>query len=340
MAFEEDQIQRIIKLRDKQKLSVVFEMPDISTSCDTVSRAEIDFFKENGFFVKKGLLDPSRLSSALDKIWHHMLDKVAVLEGSDWQLSRDDSATWMNPQWAEMDPHPTSGPFLGRQPIEQYGRILKMHDIGNADYLLELLPNNPAVRQVAEALLTKNLRPSRQTRGVYAIFPTCNPEDPEGIKRLRGASLGPHMDQVCQQLNTCAYLVDVTPRNGGFTLYPGSHKIMFQANQYESNWSPLPCFEDAMEHVIENIEPYEIIGNKGDVIFWHGRMVHSSGIHIGHDIRWAIMDDFSEDEEILTDEEHRQLGQFEWFKNTKLFRTDRPTTDDMWRNWRLAHASD
>ena len=324
-----------IKALRKQKLSVVFEMPNLAVPGEVVSKAEIDFFRENGFIVKKGLLDPLRLESAMEKIWSHMLERVPVLDGTDWALSRDDRATWINPQWAPMPPHPESGPYQGRQPIEHYGRTVKLHDIGNADYLLDLLPNDPNVRAIAEAILGEDLLASVRTRGVYALFPTRNPSDPTGKKRLSGASLGPHTDQVCQQLNACAYLDEVKPRNGGFTLYPGSHKLMFQAHRYESNWSPLPSFRDVLRKVAEEIEPYELVADKGSVIFWHGRMVHSSGVHIGNDIRWALFADFTQNREVMSDEEHRRLGQFEWFKNTKLFRDDWPASGDMWRNWNV-----
>jgi ectoine hydroxylase-related dioxygenase (phytanoyl-CoA dioxygenase family) len=141
---------------------------------------------------------------------------------------------------------------------------------------------------------------------------------------------------VCQQLNACAYLDDVAPRSGGFTVYPGSHKLMFQAHRYESNWSPKPSYQDVMTKVVEEIEPYEIVAEKGAVIFWHGRTVHSSGIHIGSTIRWALFADFTRDRAVMNDEEHKQLGQFEWFKDTKLFREDSPVSTDMWRNWKVS----
>ena len=311
-------------------------MPDLAAPGEVVSKAEAEFFTNNGFFIKKGLLDPAKLAPALDQIWSHLLEKVPVLKGSGWELSREDSRTWMNPQWSPMPPHPVSGPHQGRQPIEHYGRIVKLHDIGNAGYLLDLLPNDRDVRAVAEALLGEDLRPSIHTRGVYAVFPTQSTSDPSGKRRLSGASLGPHADQVCQQLNTCAYLTDVPPRSGGFTLYPGSHMLMFQAHKYESNWSPLPSYQDAMRKVVEDIEPVELIGEKGTVIFWHGRMVHSVGIHIGSSIRWALFADFTQNREVMSDEEHRRLGQFEWFKDAKLFKDDWPVSGDMWRNWKVS----
>ncbi len=318
-----------------QKLSRVFEMPDLTVPGEVLSRAEIEFFRDNGFLIKQQLLDQAKIDRAMDRIWPHLIDNVPTRDDSNWVLDRHDRASWVNPQWAPMPPHPESGPFQGRQPREYYGRIVKLHDIGREDYLLDLLPNDPGVRAIARRLLGDDLRPSRVTRGVYAVFPTRNETDPGGEKRLRGASLGPHTDQVCQQLNSCAYLADVAPRSGGFTVYPGSHKHMFEAHANEANWSPLPVFASRMREVVETIEPLELIAGKGSVIFWHGRLVHSVGIHVGQDIRWALFDDFTQDRAVLDEAAHRRVGQYEWFKNAKLFESDYPVTADMWRHWRI-----
>ena len=135
--------------------------------------------------------------------------------------------------------------------------------------------------------------------------------------------------------NTCAYLDDVRPRNGGFTVYPGSHARMFMAHACEANWSPLPSYRERLERVVEEIEPLEIVAPSGAVVFWHGRLVHSSGIHIGGDIRWALFADFTEARPVLDEAEHRRRGQYEWFKNAKLFADDRAPSSDMWRSWRI-----
>ena len=318
-----------------RKLSVVFEMPDLTRPDEVVSEAEKDFFCEHGFLVKRRLLDPDKMETSLDRIWTHLIAKVPVKKGSTWTLSRDDASTWKDPQWAEMSPHPIDGPFQGRHPIAHLRRVVKLHDLGNEDFILDLLPNDPCVRKVAESLLGPDLRVSTRIRGVYVVFPSESV--PEGGLEDQAGFLGPHTDQVCQQLNACGYLDDVNPRNGGFTIYPGSHKRMFQAHRYEANWSPLKSFRDTLQDVAETIEPYEIVAEKGSVVFWHGRAVHSVGIHLGADIRWALFADFTQNRPVLTDDEHKDVDQYEWFKDAKLFRSDVPVGDDMWRSWRLGN---
>ena len=319
--------------RIEKKPSIVFEVPDLARPGESVSGAEIAFFVDNGFLVKKRLIDGHPLDGAVRKIWAYLRCNVPMSEGS-LPPSPDDATTWSSPRWGPMPGVDESGPFQGRQRIVYAGHTVKLHDLGDADYLLDLVPNHPGVRSVAEALLGGDLKPSERTRGVYAVFPKAGDYDPEDPSRLT-RPLGPHTDQVCQQLNACAYLDDVPPRNGGFTVYPGSHKIMFRAHRFEANWSPLPSFRDAVRQVVAEIEPYELVGGKGDVIFWHGRMVHSSGVHLGDTIRWAVFADFTLDREVRSPDEHRRIGQFEWFKDAKCFAEDVPVGEAMWRSWRL-----
>ncbi|MDA0790727.1 MAG: phytanoyl-CoA dioxygenase family protein [Proteobacteria bacterium] len=320
---------------DKQpelNTSVVFQMPSLTRKGQALSQQETDFFLENGFLIKERLIEPGLLDGALDRVWQHQLAAVPVAPDADWRLRREDAGTWVNPRWAPQPPHPDHGYHQGRQPVEYVGRMVKLHDIGTAPWLLDLLPRNPVVRKIAKQMLGENLRNTRCCRGVYAIFPTRS-EPGSGASEL--PRLGPHIDQVCQQLNVCAYLDDVPPRNGGFTVYPGSHRIMFGAHRYEANFSPTDGFREAMRRVVAEIEPLELVAPAGSVIFWHGRLVHSAGLHTGDRIRWALFADYCQDRPVLSDEQHKALGQYEWFKDTRLFRDDHVVTNDMWRSWRI-----
>ena len=318
------------------KLSTVFKPPDLAEQGVTVSQAEIDFFKETGFLFKRNLIERSAVADTLDQAWQSLFEMVPPADRETWELKRDDPSSWRAPQWSTLPPADTSGPFEGRQRTAVHGRTVKMHEIGNQQYLLDLVPNNPRIRAIARRLLADNLKASERTRGVYALFPSARLSSDEMEQRLSGASLGPHTDRVCQQLNVCVYLDDVPPRSGGFTVYPGSHRIMFQAHRYEANWSPTDSFNDAMREVVNTITPVEFAGEQGDVVFWHGRTVHSAGVHIGDSIRWAVFADFTEDREILDADAHRELGLYEWFKDAKMFKNDVKVSADMWQNWRLS----
>ena len=314
--------------------SIIYQAPeDVAVRGQVVSEAEAAFFVANGFLVKRGLLAADAVDHAMERIWWHVADRLPLARhGEHRRIERADPATWRNPRWAPMPPAAKAGPHFGRQRVVHAGATVKLHYLGAADWLLGLVPNNPCVRRVAQALLG-DLRASERTRGVYALFPTT-PRQSGSAKATHG--LGPHTDQVCQQLNACAYLADVPPRNGGFTAYPGSHKRMFHAHRYAANWSPLPAYREILGKVVDEIQPLELVGGKGDVIFWHGRTVHSAGVHVGDRIRWAVFADFTHDRETLTAEEHLALRQFEWYKDGRLFRQDQETSAGaMWRGWRL-----
>ena len=321
---------------DPRRVSEVFEAPSLSRPGFTLTSDERAFFIEHGFLVKQRLVSEYLLAPAMDRIWSHLLQRVPVRPESGWRLAREDRSTWSNPQWATMPPHPESGPYQGRQPVEYYGNIVKLHDIGADDFLLDLLPRNAHVVAVASALLSTSLRAVTRMRGVYPVFPVRDAADPTGAQRVNGRSLSPHTDFGCQQLNVCLYLEDVRARSGGFTVYPGSHRRLFGAHRQESNFSPLPCYNERVTEVLLDTSPWELVAPRGSVIFWHGRLLHSAGIHIGDDIRWAAFADYTQARPVLDDDEHRRLGQYEWFKDAKLFRDDAPATADMWRHWRLA----
>lgn len=309
--------------------SEVFQSPDLAKPGQALSAAEAGFFLEHGFLVKPGLLDAESLASAMERVWKHLHDRVPLEDGAE-PPRPDDPRSWNRPRWAAMPPADESGFYQGRQRIVHAGVTVKLHDLGDADFLLALVPNHPGVRRVARELLGDDLRRSERTRGVYAVFP--DRDAPAG-------RLGPHTDRVCQQLNACVYLEEVEPRGGGFTVYPGSHRIMFRAHRSEANWSPLPNFRDALRRVVREIRPVEFAGEAGTVVFWHGRTVHSAGLHSGDRIRWAVFADFTLNREVLSPDEHRALGQYEWFKDAKLFRDDPPAGENMWRAWKIGPDS-
>lgn len=318
-----------MSIEDTRKLSRIFEFEDRTEPGELLSSREIDFFKENGFLVKKRLVEPALVDAALQRTWNYVLDSIPVDDATSWQLSCDDPTTWVNPRWAKMSPPEGSGFYEGRQRIVYSGTTVKAHDIGDADFLLDLLPDNLKVRELGERFLG-SLKSSERTRGVYALFPL----EPSR-REVSSSRLGPHTDRVCQQLNLCTYLSDVKPRGGGFTIYPGSHKLMHFAHEFTANWSPNDKFRELAQEVVHSIEPIELVAEVGDVIFWHGRLVHSAGIHVRDDIRWAVFGDYSQDRPILTEDQHRALGQYEWFKDTKLFKEDTRTSDDMWVDWKI-----
>jgi hypothetical protein len=322
----------------EHRRSRVFSAPDLAEPGVVLSAAEIRFFKEHGFLLKHALLDQEAMAAAMERAWDHLLEVVPRDPHSAWRLDRNDPSTWVNPRWAAMPPHPQSGPHQGRAPVEYYDHgVVKLHTLGDDEFLLRDFANHPRVREVASALLGSPLRPTRFFRGVYPIFPTRDGSSAEA--QLERRKLTPHTDQVCQQLNVCAYLGDVGPRAGGFTVYPGSHVRLFHEHRYEANWSPLPSYAGTLQEIASTVEPLELTAARGSVIFWHGRLAHTPGIHLSDAIRWAAFADYTHDRPTLTEDEHRALGQYEWFKDVQLFREDSEVSSNLWRHWAIDDSS-
>lgn len=102
-------------------------------------------------------------------------------------------------------------------------------------------------------------------------------------------------DGALSALNVGLYLDHVSLRNGGFTVWPGSHWMTARHCELEApnrDADPgtrarapgLRIREDSsyeeMGELTAEMEPFEIAGDAGSVIFWHRGLVHSSGVHL------------------------------------------------------------
>lgn len=195
--------QQLAEPEGEQELPLLSRLLDphsdlTSTAYDkALSVEDIAHFKQNGLLVKKKLLDPEKLEYARSQVWDAIEGRMPSVPGCPEQhmhlatpgVRREDPATWMGAHCN----HPDHGGGL--------------RSLGHLPWMLDLVPNDPSVRAIAERMLGP-LRPTLRTRGVYTIFPS----DKQQRKPLAGSSLGPHNDSVCQQLNLMCYLEDVGPR--------------------------------------------------------------------------------------------------------------------------------
>ena len=99
------------------------------------------------------------------------------------------------------------------------------------------------------------------------------------------------------------YLEDVEPRSGGFTIYPGSAELLYPTSEQAFNWVATDRSREVMDFIKREVTPVEFTGKAGDVIFCHGLVVHSAGIHEGSNIRLAVIQDFNK---------VRQRGAMRW----------------------------
>lgn len=263
----------------------------------TLTADDVAFFGANGFLLKKGLLDLQACESACDYIWKR----------APSFLKKDDPTTWLDPQtkWTPTKGR-TGSSFNG-------GASWKMHDCGDAPWMLELYGANPRVLAHVQGLVGGEVRPPTRTRGVYSVWPSSKHRelDDAGI----AAAMGPHNDGSAQVLNGMAYLDTVGERGGGFTIWPGAHRLMYYAYGHQFNPGRDPELYNAlMAQVKRTITPLEICAPRGSVVFWHGRMAHSAGIHkglAGSGPRFAVPTDW---------QRLRPNGvQMEWFKDAPVY---------------------
>ena len=85
-----------------------------------------------------------------------------------------------------------------------------------------------------------------------------------------------------------AYIEDVAPRSGGFTVWPGSHWHV--AERVSEHGTPAL---QKIEPVTDAIDaPFEVSGEAGTIFFFHHLLVHSGGVHLGRQPRLAAFTRF------------------------------------------------
>ena len=266
---------------------------------------EVEQFRQTGFVVKRGLIPKEDFSAFVDLWWQ----QPPVLAA---KMSRNDPASWEAPgkRWPKDNrwglasnwmgggawPSP-EGERPGASVGERVGRlphkltqdisndVWRWHGIGHDQAFVAATSAHPRVLYMAEALLGGPVKRPRRNRGIYAIFP----RDRSGP----ASKLGPHMDQNMTEMTVVAYMQDVDPRSGGFTIYPTSPQLLYPTSEQALNWVPTDQSKEAMDNIVANVQPLEFVGKAGDVLFCHGWMVHSAGIHENSSIRMAVVQDFN-----------------------------------------------
>jgi ectoine hydroxylase-related dioxygenase (phytanoyl-CoA dioxygenase family) len=112
------------------------------------------------------------------------------------------------------------------------------------------------------------------------------------------AGLHPHVDDLTDgdggfyALGAATYLDHVQPRNGGFTVWPGSHWMTAEHCELDdvNEEAPRGTRErapsvriredsefDSLEALYDQFCPFEVAGDPGTVTLWHGNLIHSAG---------------------------------------------------------------
>ncbi|MCY3839217.1 MAG: phytanoyl-CoA dioxygenase family protein [Gammaproteobacteria bacterium] len=305
---------------------VVFEDPDFLAPSPTLNAAEVAHFKEQGFIVKRGLIDDEEaFEQTIDYLWSNVPRQV---------LRRDDPASWLDSpgeKWTEDD-------------IPRVGRLIhdnwKMRSpgpegIGTESFLVEGIANHPNMIAMVRAFFDAPIKPPRRVRGIYAVLP--KPSSAAG-------RLGPHADYMAAELSAMVLVHEILPHSGGFTLWPGSHRRL------HPHWDTVhggvisedrrEGFRQSRDAVLRDITPVEFTGDAGDVVFWHPRTMHSAGVNYSADresptVRLIVPCDYQRGGMTYYDDDEYGPGEkYQWWVDTRNYREDVATTaDNIWEGW-------
>lgn len=296
--------------------------PDFTNGEPTLSEAEVAFFKEHGYLVKRGLLnEPETFERIVDHVWENVPRGL---------VKRDDPQTWIDaPQgeWTAEDAE-NLGPF------RRGSWKMRSRTIGTQSFFVDKIANHPRMRELVSKFIGEPVKFANRVRGVYCIFP----KSPD-----REAKLGPHGDHTGAQLSAMVFVDTVPPHCGGFTIWPGSH---YMSHVYHRTvYGPLDPeraeeYMAARDDVLRKTTPVQFHGNAGDVVFWHPRLVHGPGVNYSAEhekayVRYIVPCEYQKDG--LTpyfNLSHGPAPNRQWWVDTKNFREDVPATEEnMWEGW-------
>lgn len=288
--------------------------------------SEIEHFKRKGFVVKRSLVQAAdEFNAIIDYVWK------TVPAGA---MSRSDSSTWIdNPhtRWPE-------GAAVKVGVLQNSAwKMRSPHRYGREARILDVTANHPRVRSVVKQFLGERLDQADRVRGVYVVLP--KPLAVEG-------RLGPHVDHSAAQLSTMVLIDEIPARTGGFTVWPGSHIRLHQywtsCRGAHFNQRIKSEFDQEFKAILRDTVPVEFIGEAGDVVFWHPRLIHSAGVNYSAEtsaprIRYAIPCDFQKPGYTFYDDDDLGPGSnHQWWVDTRHFREDPPPTPtNMWHDWHI-----
>lgn len=288
---------------------------------------QVAFFKDNGYLILEGILDPDQCAKARDRMW------ASLPEGS--RLKRDDPASYIGPFTPDEE---DDNPLYIRKDYRW-----QLREIGTEKMFIDLVWN-PKLCAIAEQLLGKGmLEPPTvggEPMGSRGSAWPGGPTDPAISDGIRGiyctlpygdVERKPdycHTDGHPFNLGVVGLIHDVPPDGGSFKVWPGSHRRLYPTFQMQYDQPRIPYYEhlpsyrgliqspaymEEIKAVMTDIEPVDCWGKEGDVILWHHRLAHMAGHNYSDVIRQAVLYDFTR-----TDLDTCRMD---------------PPQPDMWRDW-------
>ena len=225
-----------------------------------LSDHQIRQFCRQGYCVTEVAISDEVVERAVEKVWE--------LSPPSFQRNKPRSWQGMFPDSCKM------------QSIEdRAGRVKFRECLRGERWLYDLTAGDATVIAAATDLIGDPVEPE-YVRGLYPVFPV-----------RKGRAKG-HCDRHKFQVGVVLYLSDVLPMGGGFTVWPGSHRVMARQHRTLGGEERFDTFEAALAEVQRSTVPIEIAGPKGTMVLWHQRLVHTAGINQRPAVRHATLCDF------------------------------------------------
>ncbi len=223
-----------------------------------LSMVDKQFFKDNGYLIKRSVLSCDQVEAARNSLW------------SGIDADRDDPSTWVGA--GPRVPCPGSDPSINAT-VNESPVFSMMEEMVGHDQLQSGVPGPHLVFPSGDDQW------SEPKHGHLDGYYTPTNGVPEGTVGY-------------MTLNVTIYVEDIAPRGGCFTVFPGTHKM---AHEYFKTKSLLSVRGGSSQEIWSDEEmpkAVEFTGNRGDVCFWHGQMVHSGTKNVNENIRMALIGRF------------------------------------------------
>ena len=103
-----------------------------------------------------------------------------------------------------------------------------------------------------------------------------------------------HLDAHKFELGMMIYTSDVGENGGGLDVWPGSHRLLRQSFNAPYEFLPTPAYKPLLNH-LQEFEPRQVVGNTGDVLIFHNRLMHANSLNTSESIRFAVLIDLHSD---------------------------------------------
>jgi hypothetical protein len=236
----------------------------------TIKRKEVQLtptqiknFANDGYLLLPNMLDSEIMEQAVKHCWNRLPSHFDPKSPKTWKGEVTDSCFTLGVK-------------------ARAGVVKFQHKFKEFVDVLKLLPMTQ-VKDVASQLIAEDVVLDKPlVRGLYLVLP---------IPMYASFPSRGHIEAHAFQLGAIGYLNDVKVGEGAFSVWPGSHRLFYKAFQSKLGFVKSRIYERLVHH-LNQYDPVQIPGMKGDVIFFHHRLFHAPSNNNGRKIRFAYLCDF------------------------------------------------